>query len=129
MRTFRLRGSRKKSYASRKLILYASAVVVGVSLVVTLFENQAFLTLLLAVFFVFTLWKNATRGKRLENLILISGAFLGSTAEVVATNLGVWRYAVATPLGIPCWLPLAWGLGSYLIYKFSESLENLLNGG
>jgi hypothetical protein len=36
-------------------------------------------------------------------------AILGSMAEAVFVQFGVWRYANPTVLGVPVWFPLAFG--------------------
>jgi hypothetical protein len=49
----------------------------------------------------------------------ISGMILGSIAEIICVYFGVWRYANPTFLGIPLWLPLAWGVGVLSIKRIA----------
>jgi hypothetical protein len=46
-------------------------------------------------------------------------AFFGPTMEMVAVRAGVWHYAQHTPLGIPLWLPILWGLAAMYAMHFA----------
>jgi hypothetical protein len=47
-------------------------------------------------------------------LFFVAGVF-GAFAEVVAVLFGAWTYAVPSPIGIPYWLPLLWGLAALFL--------------
>jgi len=38
---------------------------------------------------------------------------------------GAWRYAGPTALGIPLWLPFAWGLAAVLIRGIAATVEKM----
>lgn len=59
---------------------------------------------------------------------VVGGAILGPAAEAVAIGAGAWTYAHADFLGIPLWLPVAWGLACLIIRRLSESLGSLGGG-
>ena len=60
---------------------------------------------------------------------VVGGAILGPTAEAAAIHAGAWTYAHPDFLGIPYWLPVAWGLACLLIRRLSASLGSLRKGG
>ncbi len=54
------------------------------------------------------------------------GGVLGPTAEVLAVSAGAWRYAAPDFLGIPLWLPFAWGLVSILSAAIAATVVELM---
>jgi len=52
--------------------------------------------------------------------IVLGGAVLGPLAEGIAVACGAWTYAVPDALGLPIWLPVAWGLATLLIKRITE---------
>lgn len=59
---------------------------------------------------------------REDHVIFAAGAVLGTTAEIIATKVGIWSYTIPTFLNIPVWLPFAWGYVSVLIVRIAQSL-------
>ena len=57
--------------------------------------------------------------------VFLIGALLGPTAEIVGVWAGGWRYAHATPLGIPLWLPCAWGVAIVIVQATAHALALL----
>lgn len=55
----------------------------------------------------------------------VSGAFVGSIAEIICVYFGAWRYTNPTIFGIPIWLPIAWGVATVLIIRFAETLVKI----
>jgi len=55
--------------------------------------------------------------------VVVAG--LGTLAEVVFVNFGVWHYANPTVLGIPLWFPLSFGtaalVGARLVHSLTRS--------
>jgi len=66
-------------------------------------------------------WPN----RRLNLTILAVGAVVGGVGETVCSNAGAWQYAHPTFLGIPLWLPVAWGLVVVLIRRVADTLTRL----
>ncbi len=65
--------------------------------------------LLLSVYFVLM-------RKNVEDFYLFFVAgILGAFAEIVAVLFGAWTYAVPSPIGVPYWLPLLWGLAALFL--------------
>lgn len=91
--------------------------VIGVFLIVVFYENTVLLAVLLFVAWSFALkfWH-----KKHDAYFFIVGAIIGTIGEIVAVSFGVWQYANPSFLGIPLWLPLAWGLGVVLIKRIAE---------
>ena len=52
--------------------------------------------------------------------IVLGGALLGPLAEAVAVACGAWTYAFSDGLGLPLWLPPAWGLATLLVKRITE---------
>lgn len=49
-----------------------------------------------------------------------SGMIFGPLSETILVQFGVWSYANPTFLGVPVWLPLAWGLATLMVKRFAE---------
>ena len=47
--------------------------------------------------------------------IFVAAAIVGPLAEGISVHCGAWQYASPTFLGIPMWLPLAWGLATVVV--------------
>jgi hypothetical protein len=96
-----------------ELILFFS----GIILISLLYTNNILLTFLLVL-----IWSIGIKGwyKHHDVYFLVSGAIIGTVAEIICIYFGVWKYANPIFLGIPLWLPLAWGLAVVLIKRFGE---------
>ena len=57
--------------------------------------------------------------------VFFVGAAVGGVGETICANAGAWQYTHPTFLGIPVWLPVAWGLVSMLIKGISETFVKL----
>lgn len=55
----------------------------------------------------------------------IIGGIIGPTAEVICVYFGVWSYQNPTFLGIPLWLPFAWGFATMLIKRIAETFVKI----
>jgi hypothetical protein len=98
----------------RDLAIFWFLVVV----VIMVWRNNAAVTgVLIAVYLVRSLlWPN-----REDHIVFAAGAILGSTAEIIATRVGIWSYTLPTFLNIPIWLPFAWGVISVLIVRIAQA--------
>ena len=84
-----------------------------------LWREPALLTLILAVialiYFAFLRERNGL-------LFFAVAAFFGPIGEGTVSATGLWTYYGATVLGIPYWLPLAWGITAVAIHKYLETV-------
>lgn len=91
--------------------------IISILLIVAFYQNNILLTLLLLAEWVFGLkfWH-----KKHDAYFFVIGAITGPLGEIVAIIFGVWQYANPTFLGIPMWLPFAWGLAVVMIKRVAE---------
>jgi hypothetical protein len=86
-----------------------------------LWKYSFFLTLLLLaisiLYFVFLKKAN-------EYYYFIVAAITGPIGEAIVSKSGLWTYAGDTVLGIPYWLPLAWGITAVAIKRYLDSLSS-----
>jgi hypothetical protein len=92
----------------------------GIVCLSLLYENTLVLTGVLLVLTAIALGIDRRPG---DVWILIGGAVLGPVAEAVAVACGAWTYTVPDALGLPLWLPVAWGLATLLIKRITEIFE------
>jgi len=59
-----------------------------------------------------------------EHYYFVVAAIAGPIGEAVVSNSGLWTYAGDTILGIPYWLPLAWGITAVVIKRYLDSLSS-----
>ena len=106
-----------------KLVMKIISIIVGILFIIIFYNIQEVLAILLAIPYFFILY---IKRNDLESVLLIVGAILGSIGEIICVHMGVWRYTVATTLGIPMWLPFAWGLAVYVMYGISSIIYNFI---
>ena len=97
------------------LLIFAVAVVL---LVLTWKHNLLAAAAIVALFGLRALF----RRKPGDLTLYAVGAILGPVTEVLATALGIWTYARPTLLGIPLWLPFAWGFAAVLFVRIAQGL-------
>jgi hypothetical protein len=56
----------------------------------------------------------------------ILGAAVGTVVEIVCTNAGAWHYTNPSFLGIPLWLPFAWGWVTLLLRTIAGTTAKML---
>lgn len=95
------------------LSLYAGLVALGV----VLWREPVLLAslYLMVSILVLVVWKEAS-----VRVMYLAAAMLGPAAEYLAVWAGAWSYAEA-PLGLPIWLPFAWGLTGSVFLKISRT--------
>lgn len=54
----------------------------------------------------------------------VVAAISGPIGEILVSSSGLWKYQGETILGIPYWLPLAWGITALAIKKFIQNIPN-----
>jgi hypothetical protein len=89
-----------------ELVMEFAAFSLLVASVVLLFQNNLLLAAVMVVECTVALcfWHD-----RLDVSFFLIIAVLGSLAEAVFAQSGVWQYANPTFLGVPLWFPLAFG--------------------
>ena len=66
--------------------------------------------------------------RRIPVIILyLSGAILGPLGETIGVRSGAWQYSSPMFLGIPLWLPFAWGAMTVLIRAVSDTITKMAN--
>jgi hypothetical protein len=55
----------------------------------------------------------------------VIGAIVGPIGEIVCIHFGAWQYANPTFLGIPIWLPFAWGTATMMIKRVAETFVKI----
>ncbi len=101
----------------KELVLEIILFSIGIASISLFYENNILLTVILLIGWLFGIkfWH-----KKDDIYFFVIGAIGGPIAEVVAINFGAWQYSNPTILGIPIWLPLAWGFAAVMIKRFAE---------
>ena len=109
---------RKKICAKRLLFIFF-ILALSILSIVTLYYHVLLLTLILLAYSAISLmiWKEKD-----DIYLFITGALIGTTVEIICISAGAWMYSVPTFLGIPLWLPAAWGLASMMIKRLVTEL-------
>ncbi len=116
------RQRQKKKVAKPKHILLRDLFIFFflIFLVILVWRNNTAVTAIVIAGYALrsVLWPN-----REDHIIFAAGAVLGSSAEIIATRVGIWAYTFPTFLNIPVWLPFAWGFVSVLIVRIAQSAK------
>ena len=83
-----------------------------------LWRHPTTLLVIFAVASAVLLWRWHTRA---DLFFFFVPVFHGPLGELFAVHFGAWKYADA-PLGLPIWLPLAWGIAMLFMKKTAEAL-------
>jgi uncharacterized membrane protein YoaT (DUF817 family) len=102
----------------KELIFEAILFWSGITAIVLFYGNNLLLIslLILSWFIGVKFWH-----KKHDIYFFMIGAVIGPLGEIFCVYSGAWRYANPTFLGIPLWLPLAWGLAITLIKRIAET--------
>src|SRR3989338_4959757 len=103
-----------KKVTLNELVLELGLFVFVFSLISYLYRSNVLLTLMLLFVWCIGIFFWHTRR---DITIFIVSSILGPIAEIVAIRFGVWSYSNPVFLGIPPWLPIAWGEASLFSYK------------
>jgi len=57
--------------------------------------------------------------------IYVLGGIIGPCGEIFGVLGGAWQYAEPAFLGIPLWLPFAWGLAAVLVKTTADTVQKL----
>jgi hypothetical protein len=103
-----------------ELLLELAVFAAVVAQVALLYERVFLLTAMLLVTASLVL---TVRPDGVVNVSLfVAGAVLGPAGEMFCAAAGAWTYSHETFLGIPLWLPLAWGLAVVVAKEIAATL-------
>ena len=106
----------------KELLLETLIFAYGVSVAALLYHDNVLVSVLMLIG-----WLLGVRfwHKKHDIYFFMSGVFVGTVIEVICVHFGTWSYANPTFLGIPLWLPLAWGLFTMLIKRIAETFVTI----
>ncbi len=106
----------------KELIFEIFVFVAGLIAITQFYETNTLLTMILIL-----LWFIGIKAwhTRQDIFFFIAGAVIGTIAEVICVNFGVWQYANPTYLGVPIWIPFAWGIATMMITRTGRTLVKL----
>ncbi|NQT88632.1 hypothetical protein HQ560_17840 [bacterium] len=107
--------------SARSLALAGVGVAVGTAEIALLHRQPALLS---AVLLVTAGAIIVLRGHR-ALAVYVVGAIIGPAAETFGIRAGAWAYAQPAFLGIPLWLPFAWGLAAVLVVWVADTITGL----
>jgi hypothetical protein len=104
----------------RDVAIAVVSIVVMLLLMVYFWSNNLLITILAAAYasFLLLIWHEAE-----DLMCFFFVLFIGTASEIVAVNSGVYTYNNPTLLGIPIWLPLAWGTAALCLRRIIISLK------
>jgi len=106
----------------KELFLKIVALFLGISMIVFAFKNNLLLSSILILILMIGI-KYRNKGHNL--VYFITGAIIGPFAEIICIHFGVWQYTNPSFLGIPLWLPFAWGFAIILIKSITQTIINI----
>lgn len=106
----------------KELVFELIVFCAGIIAMALFYKNNILLTLILLAS-----WAAGIKfwHKKHDIYFYVAGAIIGPISEIICIRFGVWQYANPTFLGIPMWLPLAWGLITMLIKRISETFVKI----
>lgn len=108
---------------NKQELIFEIALFVGGMISISLF----FMNNLLLTFLLMFAWALGIKKwhKKHDVVFFITGAIIGPLGEILCIYFGVWQYANPSFLGIPVWLPFAWGLATMLIKRIAETVVKI----
>jgi uncharacterized membrane protein YoaT (DUF817 family) len=106
----------------KELLMALAAFLVLSASVALLWRDNGLLLIVALVecLMALSLWHN-----RLDVSFFLIIAVLGSLVEVVFVRSGVWHYANPTLLGVPLWVPFAFGTTGLIGGRMAQTLTGL----
>lgn len=94
----------------------------GIASISLFFQDNLLLTAILIV-----AWAVGIKfwHKKNDVVFFIVGAVVGPMGEVVAIYYGAWHYTNPSFIGIPIWLPFAWGLATMLTKRIADTITGI----
>lgn len=103
----------------KELLRKAFVLIIAVTAISLLYKNDLVLVIVLVAIF---LWNIKGRLERYDLPIFLGAAIFCSLGEVVCVNYNCWTYSNPTILGIPLWLPVAWGIVAVSFKRIGKKL-------
>ena len=121
-----LNNMNQKEFSNENTKEHRSAILSFLSLIlVSLFwESNLLLLVLLIIIAILILSINKSK---VELIVFLFCGFSGMFAEAIAIYFGVWKYANASFLDVPIWLPVLWGIASVSIIITANFVASKLN--
>ena len=106
----------------KELAFEAALFAVGAGEIAWCYTRPVLLTVLsaLTALVAFAFWR-----RRDVVLVYVLGGIIGPCGEMIGVRAGAWAYAHPTFLGIPLWLPFAWGLAVVLIQGVAGTIAKV----
>ena len=105
----------------REVAVEGALFVAGTAAIAGLHGHPLLLStvLLVVAVAVMALWR------RKSLVVYIVGAVAGPVAEMFGVRAGAWKYTAPAFLGIPVWLPFAWGYAVVLVIWIAETVASV----
>ena len=106
----------------KELILEFFIFAVGMAIISLFYNNNLLTTVLLII-----AWSIGIKfwHKKHDIYFFMTGAVIGPLGEIACIYFGAWEYTNPNFLGIPIWLPFAWGLATMLVKRIAESFVKI----
>ncbi|MFH1211400.1 MAG: hypothetical protein V1659_00545 [Candidatus Woesearchaeota archaeon] len=106
----------------KELLFEFAIFIIGMAIISAFYKNNFLATILLIL-----AWATgiAFWHKKHDIFFFVTGAIIGPLAEILCIHFGAWQYFNPSFLGIPAWLPLAWGLATMLIKRIAETFVKI----
>ncbi len=109
--------------STKKEIILESFLLLAGILSLIIFYQSNFLLMFILIFLgggSLFLWREK------EDIYFFTvGFIIGPFVEVISIYFGVWKYANPTVLGMPIWLPFAWGFVVLLITRITKTITKI----
>ena len=114
-----------KAKIVKDMTIAGISIVVMVILMVLLWNNNLLLTIIATIYAsaLLLIWHQAE-----DLMCFFFVLIIGTFSEIVAVNFGVYTYNNPTFLGIPIWLPLAWGTAALCLRRIVSVLRRVKAG-
>jgi len=108
--------SNKVNFLSDIIIIAAGIILMA------LFYSYHFL--LTIIFFVGLVLLLKFNYRKHDIHFFLVALIVGSIGEVILVSVGIWEYAFPYFLGVPLWLPVAWGFIVLMMKRVAEDVTN-----
>lgn len=92
-------------------------------LVISFFYKNNLMLTVLVIIITLTYFKFLYKNH--DIFLFLTGTAIGVCGEIVFIHFGAWQYTNPSFLGVPLWLPFAWGFTVMVIRNIAESLAEI----
>ena|SRR3989344_6931119 len=114
---------KNKTVYGKEIITWFFILLLEIFLLYLYWKNNIILTAALIIVSIFILLKMSNKN---EIILYFTGFFLGPIYDLVLVSTGIWTYGNPLVLGVPPWLPFAYGIGAVMIIKIGSSVRSIL---